>query len=411
MKIVPLAASAATLLCLPQIVSAEPMTFAEALDAASASAPQVQANTLLVEAQQSASIPAAALPDPKVGVALENFPVSGPPAFSLSQDEMTMVTVSASQEFPNGAKRRARASRAAADVGAARASLAWTERQVRVEAALAWLDLAYAERRLAAVDVAITRVTAYEGSSTAGVASGSVRPAQSLEVRRAVATLQDERAELEAQRGRAAAALSRWTGSPDPEAAGPVPTFEIDPHDLAEAIDRHPQLGVAGAEARQAEADVALARAEKRPDLMADVAYQRRDPAYGDMISAGVTVSLPLFAGRRQDPLIMARVAEAGAAEARREDARRALLAELEGALADHAMHHDQLERARTTLLPLAGQQSDLETASYAAGRASLAEVIAARTALAETELLLLEREIAVAKDAARLVLTYGDGQ
>ena len=411
MKIVPLAASAATLLCLPQAASAEPMTFADALAAASASAPQVQADTLLVDARQSASIPAAALPDPKVGVALENFPVSGPPAFSLSQDEMTMVTVSASQEFPNGAKRRARASRAAADVGAARASLALTERQVRVEAALAWLDLAYAERRLAALDAAVTRVTAYESSSTAGVASGTVRPAQALEVRMAVATLQDERAELDAQRGRAAAALARWTGDPDPDATGPLPTFEIDPGLLAEAIDRHPQLGVAGAQARQAEAEIDLARAEKRPDLMADLAYQRRDPAHGDMISAGITVSLPLFAARRQDPYIAARVAEAGAAAARQEDARRALRAELEAALADHAMHHDQLERARTTLLPLARQQSDLETASYAAGRASLAEVIAARTALAEAELLLLEREIAVAKDAARLVLTYGDAQ
>ena len=411
MKIVPFAAPAAALLLTPPAAAGEPLTFAEAVSAATANAPQVQADTLVVDAQQSAAIPAAALPDPKLGVALENFPVSGPPAFSLTQDEMTMVTVSASQEFPNGAKRRARASRAAADVGAARASLALTERQVRVEAALSWLDLAYAERQLAALDEAIARVVAYEGSSTAGVGSGSVRPAQSLEVRKAVAELQDERAELEAQRGRAAAALARWTGSPEPEAAGPVPTFDIDPDALAEAIDRHPQLGVAGAEARRAEADVELARAEKRPDLMADVAYQRRDPAYGDMISAGVTVSLPLFAGRRQDPLIMARVAEAGAAEARREDARRALRAELAAALADHAMHHDQLARAQSTLLPLARQQSDLETASYAAGRASLAEVIAARTALAETELLLLEREIAVAKDAARLVLTYGDGQ
>ncbi|KRA81236.1 TolC family protein [Altererythrobacter sp. Root672] len=411
MKILPFAACAAVLFLAPHAAAGEPITFDDALSAASANAPQVQADTLLVEAQQSASIPAASLPDPRLGVAVENFPISGPPAFSLSQDEMTMVTVSASQEIPSSAKRRARVARAQADIGAARASLALTERQVRIEAALAWLDLAYAERRLAALDDAVARISAYEGSSTAGVGSGSVRPAQSLEVRKAVASLQDERAELEAQRGRAAAALARWTGNHDPEASGPMPMFEIDPERLADAIDRHPQLGVAIAQARQAEADVELARAEKRPDLMADVAYQHRDPGYGDMISAGVTVSLPLFAERRQDPLITARVAEAGAAQARREDARRELHAELDAALADHAMHHDQLERARTTLLPLARQQSDLDTASYAAGRASLADVIAARTELAETELLLLDREIAVAKDAARLVLAYGGSE
>jgi outer membrane protein TolC len=127
------------------------------------------------------------------------------------------------------------------------------------------------------------------------------------------------------------------------------------------------------------------------------------------MVSAGVTVSLPLFARRRQEPVIAARTAEAGAALARQEDMRRALHAELEAALAEHAMHDAQLQRSRTTLLPLALQKSDLETASYAAGRATLAEVIAARTELIESELLLLDREIAVTKDAARLAVTYGD--
>jgi cobalt-zinc-cadmium efflux system outer membrane protein len=412
MRTIPFAASAAALLALAShVASAEPVTFDEALSEASTNAPQLQAGALRIDAQQSASISAAALPDPRVGVAFENFPISGQPAFSLSQDEMTMVTLSASQEIPNGAKRRAWRSRALADVGEAQAALALTARQVRVEAALAWLDLAYAERRLAALDEGVARIAAYEGTSTAGVASGTVRPAQSLEVRRAVAALEDERSELEAQRGRAAAALARWTGDHDPETEGPIPAFEVDHHLLMEAIDRLPQLDVASARIGQAEAEVDLARAEKRPDLMVDVAYQRRDPGYGDMVSAGVTVSLPLFARRRQDPVIAARSAEAGAALAEREDARRALRAELDAGLADHAMHHDQLERARSTLLPLARQQSDLETASYAAGRASLAEVIAARTQLVETELLVLNREVEVALDAARLTLTYGDAE
>ena len=412
MKNLPFAASTAALLALVSYTaSAEPVTFEEALSEASDSAPQLQAGGLRIDAQQSASIAAAELPDPKVGVAIENFPISGPPAFSLSEEAMTMVTISASQEFPSGAKRRALFERAQADVGEARASLALSAKQVEVETALAWLDLAYAERRLAALNEGVARVAAYETTSVSGVASGTVRPAQSLEVRRAVAALQDEGAELEGQRARAAAALARWTGNREPETEGPVPVFELDPGQLAAAIDRHPRLEVAGARIRQAEADVDLASAEKRPDWMVDVAYQRRDPSFGDMISAGVTVSLPLFGRRRQDPIVAARTAAAGAALADREDARRALRAEIEAGFADHAMHHEQMERARSTLLPLARQQSELETASYAAGRASLAEVIAARTQLVETELLVLERELEVARDAAVLVLTYGDSQ
>ena len=236
MKIIPWAASAAAFALAPQVASAEPMSFEEALSVAATDAPQLRAGALLVDAQQSASISAASLPDPKVGVAIENLPISGPPAFSLSEDDMTMFTLSASQEIPSGAKRRARQERALADIGGAQASLALAARQVRVEAALAWLDLAFAERQLAALDEGVHRIAAYEGSSTAGVASGSVRPAEALEVRRAVAELEDERAELEAQRARAAAALARWTGVIDPETTGPLPAFEIDAALLVDAV-------------------------------------------------------------------------------------------------------------------------------------------------------------------------------
>src|SRR3546814_7394294 len=73
-----------------------------------------------------------------------------------------------------------------------------------------------------------------------------------------------------------------------------MPDFAIDPAGLRTAIDRHPDLGAAIARTRQAEADIGLARAEKRPDWAFDVAYQRRADRYGDMVSAGVTMSLPL---------------------------------------------------------------------------------------------------------------------
>jgi outer membrane protein TolC len=65
--------------------------------------------------------------------------------------------------------------------------------------------------------------------------------------------------------------------------------------------------------------------------------------------------------------------------------------------------------RARDTLLPLARQRVDLETASYSAGRASLIDLITAQSSFVDAALLTLDREATVVRDAARLVLTYGD--
>lgn len=119
-------------------------------------------------------------------------------------------------------------------------------------------------------------------------------------------------------------------------------------------------------------------------------------------------MTLPLFARSRQDPRIAARQSARVQAEAQREETRRALAADLEAALADHQMHHSQWERARDVLLPLARTRAELETASYSAGRASLTDAIEAKTALADAELAVLEREALVAADGVRLTITFG---
>jgi outer membrane protein TolC len=106
-----------------------------------------------------------------------------------------------------------------------------------------------------------------------------------------------------------------------------------------------------------------------------------------------------------------ARRADAARAGLAREDARRALQARLAADLADHVMHHEQWSRTTATVVPAAQQRADLETQSYAAGTATLADVLDAMTALADAKLTALEREAMVMRDGARIVLTYGDGQ
>jgi outer membrane protein TolC len=177
---------------------------------------------------------------------------------------------------------------------------------------------------------------------------------------------------------------------------------------LREGLEGVPSLRAYDAMIRQADIDVAAAKAEKTSDWSWELDYQHRDPRWGDMVSVGATVSLPLFASTRQDPVIAARAQTANRVRLERESARRALLAALDSDLADHAMHHDRLHRALETLLPLAKRRADLETASYAAGTASLSDVLQARLALAEARIDAIDREADVVRDGARIVLTYG---
>lgn len=397
------------LVALTPAAQADPLTFDQALARAVAEAPSLKARGLDVDARRSAARAAGELPDPRLGVGLDNFPVSGPPAFTYDGEPMTMARLGISQDVPNLAKRHARTGRAEAEIGVAEADRIAEARSVRIAAALAWIDLAYAGRRLAAIDRVLAQLGELAPAAVAGTASGTSRPAQALDIRQAIAGLEDRRSEVAAEAGRARAELARWTGDPDPAIEGDMPDFAVDPLALRAAIERHPALLAAAARTRQAEAGVKVARAEKRPDWSFDLSYGRRAERYGDMVSLGATVSLPLFAKKRQDPLIDASVAGAGAALADQENIRRALLADLEGGLADHRMHHAQWMRARDTLLPLARQRADLEIVSYSAGRAALADMIAAQAQFADASLAALDREATVARDGARLVLTYGE--
>ncbi|WP_068878814.1 TolC family protein, partial [Phenylobacterium sp. CCH9-H3] len=298
---------------------AGPLTFDEAVARAGQTAPSVQARDLQLRAAQAAAPAANELPDPRLSFGLENAPISGPMAGRLNADEMTMARIGVMQEVPNAAKRRARSTLAQAEIGAARASRDQEALGARLAAALAWLDLHYARRRLAALGEVEASLDPLWKTLPARLAAGSARPGETVEADQWRAELADQRSELRAAEARARADLARWVGDPAPQPQGPPPAFALDAAALAAGVDRHPALRETEAGRARAQADVSAARAEKRSDWAFEAAYQRRDPAFGDMVSVGVTVSLPLFASRRQDPVISARTADLAAARAQTE--------------------------------------------------------------------------------------------
>jgi outer membrane protein TolC len=402
-----LAAAILATSCAASPARAEPLTFEGAIARAQANAPSIRAKALGTEASQAARGAAGSLPDPKLSLGIDSFPISGPLAFKPSRDDFTWVRVGVSQDIPNPAKRRAQRNRAEADIVAAQASAMLEARTVEVETAIAWITLAYAQRRLAALDAVRGKLDRLVQTTPGAVASGSARPGQTLAGRQALAELDDRRDELLAAVGRARADLVRWTGDPEPIITGAVPAFSIERASLRASVDSNPLLGLPQARIGQMDADVRLAQADQKSDFGVEASYQHRDPRFGDYVSAGVTLSLPFFTRRRQAAVIAARQAEVGKVGAEREAARRALAANLEAGLADHSMHHEQWVRSRGTIEPLARERVTLETASYGAGRASLVDVVDAHIALVDAALTTLDREALVEIDGARLTLTY----
>ncbi len=388
---------------------ADPQTFDAALARAAADAPGLRARALEVDAARAAAPAAGRLPDPRLKFGLDGFPVTGPFAGQFGEDDFTALRVGVEQALPSRARRRAERGLAEAAIGVAAADEATALREVRIATGVAWIDLYYADRKLAAVDQVLAALQPLWEAAPSGVASGADRPATALAPIQLKALLDDRRSRLLAEREAARAVLTRWTGDPAPSPRGAPPdAAALDPAGLRAGLEELPAFRAYGAQGRRAEAELDLARAARRPDWSVEASYQRRDPRFGDMLSVGASVSLPLFQRERQEPLIAARAADARRVNSERDATRRRLEADLQSDLAQHAMDQDLWIRARDVVLPAVVQQSDLETAAYAAGRIGIGEIVRAFTAVAEARLDVLDKEAAAVRHAAEISLTYG---
>jgi outer membrane protein TolC len=158
-----------------------------------------------------------------------------------------------------------------------------------------------------------------------------------------------------------------------------------------------------------AQAQVREAEAAKTPDWGVELAYARRDPDFGDMVSLLVSVDLPLFTRKRQDPAITARQFEVNRIDAEREAMLRAHAEELENQIAEHERLQRAVERQQSNFIPLAREKVELTLAAYGAGNAELNAVLAARRELIDARLKGIELESQEAQIEARLHYAYGE--
>ncbi|MEH6792337.1 TolC family protein [Parasphingorhabdus sp.] len=395
------------MLALASASYAQSVGYEEALRAAVGDQPQVRAREQQLDARRQVADAADELPDPRLYAGIQNLPVTGPAAFELDRQLPTQVQVGVEQLIPNLAERHARAGIAAADIDFATAQLANARYMARLGAGKAWIALAYSQQALNVADDALGQIGQLVPLARSAVAAGSARPGESLEVRRAVLDVEDVRTRLEADREAAQAMLARYISVQEPAATGSVPPTNVDVERLRATLKHNPEIILAVAQVRQAEARADLARSDKRPDFGVNLSYGRRDPAFGDVVSVMGSITLPIFAGRRQNPRIAAAEADAFAAQSIQADRLRELEAQFEGDLAAWRSAHRQWERATEELLPLARSRAELERASFAAGRAELLDVIEAIKALALLQIEILEREEATVEAAANLRLTY----
>lgn len=397
---------------LVSLAQAEPLSFSRALDLAEHRSPVLTADTDQIDAARSAAIPAGSLPDPKIFVGIDNFPVSGPDAGRLQSDFMTMQKIGVMQDVPNADKRHAREAVAAASVNVADAQLQVARLGVRRDAARAWLDLYYLRRKDALFDELNRENAVLTAAVRAQVASGRAQAADAVAPQQELTQIADRRDDLARDITKAKARLRQLVGGDaDQGLAGAPPALLVDAPQLRAHLRHHPELLAFAAATLEAEAQVREAQAMKKSDWGVELAYQRRAPQFGNMVSIQFNFDLPVSTATRQDPVIAAKELELARIDAERDGLLRQHERELDSTLADYDALTRQLERAEHTALPLAEQKVALQTASYRAGRADIGTVLAARRERIDERMRIIDLKAQRAAAWAQLRFNYEENE
>jgi outer membrane protein TolC len=388
------------------------MTLAQLVREALERNPEVQMMGHRVEARRARVPQAGALPDPMLmyGLTNEGSPL---PFQSLGKADFSEFYLGVTQEIPYPGKRGLREKVARAQVTSEEWAYEAARRRVAAQVAETYHDLAATEATVAAVEqsrilldqlsrVATTRFSV--GQSTQhDVFDAEVELSQVLE--RASTLLQ--------RRSTEQALLAQLVYRSAPVAVTPTLTAERDPLPdplevlLARALEGSPVVREREALVAEAERQLELARREKLPDLGLSVTYHNRGglPAY---YAYGGTLTLPLYAGRKQNKAIEEATAELASADSAADAARARVRYEvsdayLRASTADRLLHlYDEalLKQARLSL--------DSAIAQYQVGKVDFLTVVSSWRRLLDFEIAYREQVAARAKALARLAVHVG---
>jgi outer membrane protein TolC len=379
-----------------------PLTLAEAQRLAVSRSLQLQGQQRAVSAARDMAVAAGQLPDPVLNAGIDNLAVNGADRYSTGADFMTMRRIGLSQELTSSGKRKLRATRFDDEARKTLAKRDLAQAAIERDTALAWLDRYYAHAAVVLATQLVTQSQQEIDAADSAYRGGRGAQAEALAARANLLLAQDRAADLTRRERVAGIQLARWTGlaADTPLAEKPdIAALPLDPTRLATDLVHHPDIAVMEAQADIARTDASLAQAARSADWTVSLTFQQRGAAYANMVSVGLSVPFQWDRKQRQDRELAAKLALADQANDDRDEALRSHVAEVAAMAEEWQANRQRQERYQHELLPLSANRALAVLAAYRGGKASLAEVLAARRSDTETRLLALQLE----SDTARL--------
>jgi outer membrane protein TolC len=348
-------------------LAAPELTLAEAERLALEHAPWLQHHRTNADAAAERAVYESRLPDPQLVLGALNVPTD---TWKLDQEDMTMTMVGIRQSFPPGNTLALKSRRAEKELTREEAKVEAERRNLLRQVRQAWLELYFQQESLRLLHesrrLQQKQLEAAEGRYRAAADMQQVV----IRARQAVARVNEREPMLKAQIARTRAQLGRWIGAaatlPLPAALPvlPTPSTDFDPA-------RHPEWLASEAMFDAARLEVDMARQDYKPAWMLDLSYGVRRPMPDgterpNMVTAMVTLDLPVFRAKRQDRRLAEKQALESGARLETEDKRRELEAMHQSMRAEYEALATRAKIFEEQLLPAIRREAQVTIAGFA---------------------------------------------
>ena len=352
------------------------------------------------QAMRETGIASATLMDPKLKVGFGGLPVD---SFQFDEDPMTNISVGLMQQFERGDTLDLQQKKAGQQADGLALQVEARELTVANSMTQLWLELGYQQVAEGVMRENRRLLVELENYVQTNYSIGKSEAQDLLNAQLQVSKLDEKlQANQQVQR-RLISQLSEWLGSDW------LGTQALDSQGILHATNQidwsllesklatnndttkhyqllmeHPLVKITDATISSNQTQVELAEQAYTPQFGVEVMYAHRqannmagEPA-SDLVSAYLTVDIPLFTGNRQDKNLSAAQYQVGAAKSQKDTLLSQMNAQVNALLVDKANLTQRLERYQSTLLPQTAARISAVERGYQNNTAQFNDVISA---------------------------------
>jgi len=346
------------------------------------------------QAMRESGVAASTLMDPKLKVGFGGLPVD---SFKFDEDPMSNISVGLMQQFERGSTLELQSKKASQQADGMALQVAAREREVANGITQLWLELGYQQQaeRVLLENQRLMRELESFISTNYSIAKSEAQDLLNAQLQ--VSQLDEKLQANQQMQRRILSQMSEWLGSEwlyqqrDLKASNQLNWDALERLLSASSttqhfalLAQHPMVQMANANIAVSQTQVELAEQSYTPQFGVEVMYAYRqannmkgEPA-SDLVSAYLTMDIPLFTGNRQDRAHAAAQYQVGAAQSQKDLLLAQMNAKVNALLVDRSNLEQRLERYQNTLLEQAKARTKAVERGYQNSTAQFNDVIAA---------------------------------